>query len=505
MRDVLPSGGNRYALGVDLGTSECKVCLITEAGEVVRVARERYVTHAPRPLWAEQDPRDWAPAATAATRRLVAQTGIAARSIIGMALTSAAHIGVLLDAHGRPVRRAILWNDQRSSREAAELEREHGEEILRRTYQAVSTTWTLPHLCWVRRNDPDAWARTRRVALSKDFLVEWLVGSPATDPATALSSQLYDASVGRWSPELCAMAGVSPEMLPPVRPARDRIGGLTAEAAERLGLLPGTPVVVGTLDSATELFAAGALAAGQCLVRLATAGGVQVVVREPRPNRKLLTYPHVVAPLWYCQAGTNSCASAVRWGSRVVTGEADVPFATWDAWAADTPAGAGGLMFHPYLVGERAPQWDPELRASFVGASLNHGRGHFARAIYEGTAFSIRHAMSVLPEVESSSGELAVVGGGTHSAVWVQILADVLGRTLVVAEGVDSAYGAALLGLAGLGLSDDAGRAGVRAAARKYIAPQPELAAAYSDRYHAYVRVGEALAPLYHQHWAGVA
>ena len=501
----LPPGGNRYVLGVDLGTSECKICLITEAGEVVRVTRERYTTHAPRPLWAEQDPRDWAPAATAATRRLVAQTGIAARSIIGMALTSAAHIGVLLDAHGRPVRPAILWNDQRSSREAAELEREHGEEILRKTYQAVSTTWTLPHLCWVRRNDPDAWARTRRVALSKDFLVEWLVGSPATDPATALSSQLYDASVGRWSPELCAMAGVSPEMLPPVRPARDRIGGLTAEAAERLGLPPGTPVVVGTLDSATELFAAGAVAEGQCLVRLATAGGVQVVIRGPRPNRKLITYPHVVEPLWYCQAGTNACATSVRWGARLVTGEADVPFAAWDAWAAAAPVGAGGLLFHPYLVGERAPQWDPELRASFVGASLDHGRGHFARAIYEGTAYSIRHAMSVLPGIESSSGPLAVVGGGTQSAVWVQILANVLGRPLVVAEGVDSAYGAALLGLAGLGLSDGRAGAAATAARRRSIAPQPDCTAAYADRYPAYVRVAEALAPLYHQYWRGAA
>jgi len=505
MTGGIPPGGSRSVLGVDLGTSECKVCLVTEVGQVVRVARAGYVTHAPRPLWAEQDPREWAPAATAATRRLLAETGTAARSVVGMALTSAAHIGVLLDAHGSPVRRSMLWNDQRSSREAAELEREHGEEILRRTYQAVSTTWTLPHLCWVRRNDPDAWARTRRVVLSKDFLAEWLVGSAATDPATALSSQLYDATAGRWSAELCAMAGVTPGMLPPVHPARERIGGLTAEAAERLGLPPGTPVVVGTLDSATELFAAGAVAEGQCLVRLATAGGVQVVIRGPRPNRKLITYPHVVEPLWYCQAGTNACVTSVRWGARLVTGEADVPFAAWDAWAAAAPVGAGGLLFHPYLVGERAPQWDPELRASFVGASLDHGRGHFARAIYEGTAYSIRHAMSVLPGIESSSGALAVVGGGTQSAVWVQILADVLGRPLVVAEGVDSAYGAGLLGLAGLGLSD--GRAGAEATAARWrsIAPQPEGTAAYADRYPAYVRVAEALAPLYHQYWGGAA
>ena len=207
------------------------------------------------------------------------------------------------------------------------------------------------------------------------------------------------------------------EALPPVVPATTPVGhGLTAEAAGVLGLAAGTPVIVGTLDSATELLAAGVLATGQGLVRLATAGGVECVIPEPRPSRKLITYPHPVRPLWYCQAGTNSCASAVRWGTRIVGGEGEVPFATWDAWAAATPVGAEGLLFHPYLAGERAPQWDPHLRASFLGATLQHGPGHFARAIYEGTAFSIRHAMSVLPTGDAGEAPLAVVGGGTRSA-----------------------------------------------------------------------------------------
>jgi xylulokinase len=503
MRGSQSLEGLPFVLGIDLGTSECKVCLVTAEGDVVRVAREGYPTHSPGPAWAEQDPADWLRAVTAATRRLVAETGIRAQAIAGLALTSAAHIGVLLDAQGAPVRRALLWNDQRSSGEVAELEQAHGDEILRRTYQAVSTSWTLPHLIWVRRHDPEAWGRTRRVLLSKDYLAAWLTGCAVTDPATAVSSQLYDVTTGDWSPELCAMVGLPPGALPPIRAATARAGELTAEAADRLGLAAGTPVVVGTLDSATELLAASVLDPGQCMVRLATAGGVQCVVGEARPNRRLITYPHLVAPLWYCQAGTNSCASAVRWGTRLLAGQGEVSYATWDAWAAAIPAGAEGLLFHPYLTGERAPHWDPRLRASFVGASLEHGPAHFARAIYEGTSFSIRDAMSVLPAAGASEGPFVVVGGGVQSAVWVQILADVLGRALLVAEEADSACGAALLGLVGLGLADGIrSLAAARAGRGRRVVPHAERVRRYDELFPVYVQTHEQLASLYHRHWS---
>lgn len=496
-------GAQEAVLGIDLGTSECKVCLVTAAGEMIRAVREGYPTHSPRPAWAEQDPADWLQAVARATRRLLAETDSAAHRIVGLALTSAAHIGVLVDADGVPVRRALLWNDQRSSSEVADLERDHGDEILRRTYQAVSTSWTLPHLLWVRRHEPDVWARTRRVLLSKDYLAAWLTREVATDPATALSSQLYDATTGSWCPMLCAMVGLTAEALPPVLPATTPVGhGLTAEAAGVLGLTAGTPVIVGTLDSATELLAAGVLATGQGLVRLATAGGVECVIPEPRPSRKLITYPHPVRPLWYCQAGTNSCASAVRWGTRILGGEGEVPFATWDAWAAATPVGAEGLLFHPYLAGERAPQWDPHLRASFLGATLQHGPGHFARAIYEGTTFSIRHAMSVLPTGDAGEAPLAVVGGGTRSGVWVQILADVLNRPLLVADEADSAGGAALLGLVGLGLADDlAELAAARVGRGRPVVPSAANAARYAELFPVYVRAQAQLGPLYHDGW----
>ncbi|HEY3376821.1 MAG TPA: FGGY family carbohydrate kinase [Armatimonadota bacterium] len=486
-----------FVLGVDLGTSGCKVCLLSAAGAVTASCSVGYATASPQPLWAEQDAHDWPRAVTDAVRRVLAESGIPATQVAGLALTSAAHIGVLLDAQGEPVRPAILWHDQRSAAEVAELEREAGAEILRLTCQAVSTGWTLPHLRWVRRHDPAAWARTRTVLLSKDYLAQWLVGRAVTDPATALSAQLLDTTTGQWSKTLCRLAGITPKMLPEICPATTIIGGLTADAARQLGLVACTPVVLGSVDSATELLAAGVVTPGQRQLRLASAGGVQCVTPAPTPHRQRITYPHLITPYWYCQAGTNTCATAVRWGMEVLAGE--VSYAAWDAAAAETPVGADGLLFHPYLAGERAPHWDPNLRGSFIGLTLRHGRGHLARALYEGTAFSIRQAMSVL-DAPPNAEPFSVVGGGTRSALWVRILADVLGRPLRIPADADSAVGAALLALAALGLADDLPTlAARRSDTGTLVQPIAAHVACYEDAYQRYTQLPALLAPYYAQ------
>lgn len=493
---------SEYMLGIDLGTSECKACLVSHDGEIAASARYPYPTHCPAPAWAEQEPDDWLAAVRAVTGKVLATTGLPPSRIAGLSFSSAAHIGVLLDQHNRPVRRAILWNDQRSAEEAAWLARRHSTEILSLTYQGVSTTWLLPHLLWLRAKEPENWARVRRLMLSKDYVIERLTGHALTDPATAVSSLLYDAISGQWSSDLCALAGISPESLPEVRPATTVAGRLTEAAAAPLGLLSGTPIVLGTLDSAAEMYGAGALRSGNCVLRLATAGGLQLVVSRPQPDPRLITYPHPLAPLWYCQAGTNSCASAVRWASQALTGGQTVNYEQWDEWAAAVPPGCGGLLFHPYLMGERAPYWDPGLRASFVGITIQHGPGHFARAVYEGAAFSVRDAFSVLTDLGVSDDPLTALGGGALSRLWVQIMADVLGRSLLVAPGIDSSYGAALLGLVGLGMVAEPHAVAItRWGSGTAIAPIPENQALYDRLFGAYLRVHNQLAPLYATEW----
>ena len=441
-------------------------------------------------------------AAAGASRQLLEQCCIPPEQISGIALSTAAHIGVLLDEANVVIRNAILWSDQRSFVEVEELKLAHGREIPEITFQQASPTWTLPHLLWVKKSEPQNWDRTRRLALSKDYVLWALTGRMATDRATAVSSLLFDARGNCWSKELCDLVGVNPDSLPEVLNVTDIAGRLTSEASQELGLLSGTPVVVGTLDSAAEMVGAGMLRSGQCQVRLATAGGIHLVVARPKPNPKLITYPHAVDDLWYCQAGTNSCASSVRWAIGAFGGGRAMSFQEWDETASAAPPGSEGLLYHPYLLGERCPHWDPQLRASFVGATMRHGPGHFARAVYEGTALSIRDAMAELGDYPRSDDPLAAVGGGTASRVWVQIIADVLGHPVTTAPQADSSYGAALLGLAGLGVADLHELIEQNEGSRGQCSlPCAERVGLYDGLFERYRQVHEALTPLYH-HWA---
>lgn len=474
-------------LGLDLGTSSCKACLVDRRGHVAGEGRQAYTTHTPQPMWAEQDPVDWIEAVKLATRQALASSPFAARQVAAVSLTSAAHIGVLLDEAHRPVRRAILWNDQRSAAQVRTLERRAGEIILQASCQAASTGWTLAHLAWVRRHDARAWSRMRHVLLSKDYLGWWLTGNACTDPATAVSSQLWDVHADRWSIALCDLIKLSPDALPSVLPANAPIGVLTAAAADALGLLAGTPVINGSLDTATELLAAGVCDPGQGMIRLATAGGLQVVVATPTPHRGRITYPHLFTPHWYCQAGTNTCAAAVQWAVNLIMPGRQDPWAAWDVLASKVPPGAAGVMFHPYLAGERAPYWNPDLRASFTGLTLHHTPGHLARAVYEGVAFSIRDAMSVLADQPLADDPLAVSGGGARSRLWLDILAAVLGRRLRVVEGADSACGAALLGMAAINPATDLRKLAMsRAATQRLVKPRLRDIETYNASFERY-------------------
>lgn len=440
-----------FVLGIDLGTSGCKACIVDTHGMVRGSGTSSYPILTPRPLWAEQNPMAWLPAVIQASRQAIHAARSVRPEIVAIALTSAAHIGVLLDRSRRPIRNAILWNDQRSVNQVRRLEAKAGGRILRRSCQAVSTTWTLPHLAWIRDNERRNWSRVHRVMLSKDFVIEWLTGHAVTDRATAVSSQLWDAHANCWSDELCDLIGLRTDQLPPVVAATDTAGALLPKVAEVIGLPAGAPVIVGTLDSATELIAAGVTSDGESMVRLATAGGLQWVVNSPTADRHRITYPCPTSSMWYCQTATNTCAAAVEWARALLSDGRLMSLDEWDRLASAAPPGADGLIFHPHLAGERAPYWDPALRGQFSGLTLSHGRAHIARAVYEGTAYSILDAMRIMPtDLRKDSRPITVVGGGTKSRIWLDILANVIARPLRVVPQANSATGAALLGLAAL-------------------------------------------------------
>lgn len=420
--------------------------------------------------------------------------------IFGISLSSAAHIAVLLDKENKPLRNAILWLDQRSHGQAARLAEGMGSDILDITKNQVSSTWTLPHLLWIKEEDPLAWQKTRSILLSKDYAAFFLTGIKCTDPATAVSSMLYDVQTESWSSKLCSMAGVNPDFLPEIRPVTARVGTLTPEAARILGLKAGIPVINGTLDSTAETFCAKASASGDLAIRLASAGGVHLLVDCPCPHPKLITYPYPLTPHWLIQAGTNSCASAIQWACKSMTVDNEISFDAWDASAAEAGPGAEGLVFHPYLSGERCPYWDNRLRASFTGLSFQHNLPHIARAVYEGCTFSIKDAMAMLSTFSGKAESVSLIGGGAKSKLWSSIVCNVLGVDIVRTPEVDSSYGAALLGLYGLGVYTD-----IRDAQRcahfggEHMIPDKETHILYQSIFRIYLEIQQAMQPIYHE------
>jgi xylulokinase len=438
---------------MDVGTSSAKVCALDANGRVLGLECEGYPTHTPQPAWAEQDPCVWLPALGRACGRLIARLGARPEQVQALAITSAAHIGVLLDDADQPIRPAILWHDQRSQADARSLAEEAGAEIFATGNNWPTATWTLSHLAWIRRHDPEAWNRTRHILLSKDYVAFQMTGRMASDPAAAVSALLLDAGTGAWSDRLCALVGISRSMLPELLPIAGEIGPLLSAPAAVLGLAAGTRVFNGTMDSTAETFSAGVRREGECVIRLASAGGIHGISSPPRCHPKLISYPYPVAPFWLSQAGTNTCASAVSWACSLFAGDADNPdYAAWSALAETAPAGSNDLFFHPYLAGERCPYWDGDLRASFVGLGLHHRRSDIARAVYEGTTFALRDALGVLREQGFVLNSVRLVGGGAKSRAWSQIVASVFDCPVQAAPLADSSTGAALFALIGLGV-----------------------------------------------------
>ena len=442
-------------LGVDLGAGSLKATLIDEDGATLAEAAAPITTLTPQPGWSEQDPTGWWQALCAVIPQVLEKAGLPAREIAAVGVSAGAHIAVLEDADGRVIRPAIMWNDQRSVAEAAELHERAGETIIAKGLNRANPTWSLCQLAWLRKHEPDAIARTKRLYIAKDWLRSRLTGDWTTDYSDVLGALMSDVETRGWSPELCDLIGWDRATLPPVGEPSDIAGKVTAAAAQATGLAEGTPVVIGSNDTTVELYGAGAIEAGQGAIKLATAGVVFLACARPEVHPPVSCYPHIMPGLWYMASGINACATAHRWVRD--TFFADLPqetaFAEMDRMAAGIAPGCDGLIFHPYLMGERAPHWDPKLRGDFIGLTLGHTRAHFARACYEGIAFALNDVLRTAKDLSGASfGDMRLLGGGARSATWRQIIADVTGLTVKVPANGDASFGAALVAAVGAGI-----------------------------------------------------
>ena len=492
-----------WLMGIDIGAGSLKTMVVRSDGLVGGSASADIVTHSPQPRWSEQDPHDWWRAVCDTVPRALAEAGLTADDIRAVSFSAGAHTPVLEDAQGRVLRPAILWSDQRSGAEVNDLQAAHGERILQIALNRPSPTWTLPQFKWLVTHEPEVVRATHRVYVAKDWLRSRMSGTWETDRTEAVGTLMFDVQQDCWSQELCDMIGWPISTLPPLVTPTTVVGAVTAKAAAECGLRVGTPVVCGTSDTSIETFGAGSITPGDGTVKLATAGTISIVGNAPHVHPTLINYPLAVPGLWYTITGTNSCASAHRWLRDTFfmaggnTGSA--VFAEMDRLAGTVPPGADGLLFHPYLQGERAPYWDPLLRADFVGMTFRHRPAHFVRALYEGIAFSLREVQEQFRAEDMLITRARIIGGGAKSAIWRQIVADILGIQILLPKTTDASFGAALLAGVGIGVfSDERSAALACTEVLETSVPDPQRAAYYSELFGLYKQAQRGLHEVNH-------
>lgn len=481
-------------LGIDFGTGGCKVTVINSRGAILETASGEYPTSHPKPGWAEQNPADWHRVMCAILKKLKHRNRIAA-----LALDSYTHGAVLLNAKMEVIRPTIIWTDQRSATECEFLRKNHFDLIFHTAYQAPTPTWTLPQMLWLRNNEPKTLKQARHVLFVKDYIRFLLTGEMACDYIESQGTLFWDMKKRRWSEALCALAGISTKILPRIGNPTDVAGKITPRAAAETGLTEGTPVIMGASDSAVEDYAAGAIEPGQCVLKLATAGNVNVMTAKPHPHAETLTYSHVVPGLWYTVTATNSAAVCQRW-YRDVFCATGTTYEELNKLAAQSPPGSNGVFFHPYLQGERSPYWDPNLRASFTGISMVNSRGDFSRALLEGVAYSLRDCYRTIEKMKLKVHEFILIGGGAQSPLWSSIVCDVFNAPLKCPAACDASFGSALLAGVGIGIFKDE-LAAVRQCLKwkRTIRPVPERARFYASQFQHYRQIHDALAGCYKQ------
>jgi xylulokinase len=424
-------------LGIDIGTTATKAVLLDPDLGVVASADRPATLLSERPGWAEEDLEEWWANTVALCRELLAGRPPDALRAVGV--SGMVPCVVLLDEHGRPIRRSIQQNDARAGAEVAELRQElRDARILDRTGSPVTQQSVAPTVRWLQRHEPDAWARARTLLGSYDAIAGRLTGERSVELNWAVESGLWDLGADGWAPDVLSAAAIDPGLLPPVRRPSEVVGNVTQRAAAETGLPQGTPVVAGSADHVASAFAAGLVRPGDLLVKLGGAGDILFTTERMVLDERLYLDLHLAPGLYLPNGCMATSGSFIRWFQRIVGGPS---LARLDREAEAAAPGSGGVVALPYLMGEKTPLNDPDARGAFTGLSLATGRGELFRAVLESIAFGFRHHLDVFAEHGLAPVRVRVSDGGSRSRAWTQVTADVLGLPL---ETLRSAGGSAL-------------------------------------------------------------
>ncbi len=460
------------ALGLDLGTSGVRVLAVDAEGKVVAETNRSYPLLTPQPGWTEQRPSDWSRETLAALKEMGEE--VSSHKILGLGLSGQMHGMVPLDVQGEPVRNALLWNDQRTARAVQEmLERVPLETFIGRTGNPPITGFQAPKLVWLRNEEPDNFAKTKHSLLPKDYLGYVLTGEMRSEPSDNSGTNVFNLRTKTWDEDILAALDLSPTLFPAVIASHETSGKLSKEMAEATGLPEGLPVIAGAGDNAAAATGLGLSSRRpeRGSVSLGTSGVIFAPLREPKPDPAGRVHLFCHADGGYNLLGvTLAAAGSLQWYRDTFAPE--MSFDALVELANSSAPGSGGVTFKPYLAGERTPHLNPALRGSFTGLSLATSQADVVRSVLEGVAFSLRDALDVIEPLAKLESCL-VTGGGAKSALWLQMVSDVLEIRLErPAQNQGAAYGAALLALQGVGAVEDATRVAEQSAVET-VTPGP--------------------------------
>ena len=488
-----------HVLGLDVSTTATKAVLLDAEGTVHAASSPGYAFETPQPLWSEQDPQLWWDGTITAIRGALAASGVEGDDVQAVGLAGQMHGLVALDRHDDVLRPAILWNDQRTEAECDAIRERIGRDrLIAVTGNDALAGFTAPKLMWVRRHEPDVWSRIAHILLPKDLVRLRLTGDHAVDRADGAGTLLFDLAARDWSAEVVDALGIDSAWLPTTYEGPAITGSISAEAASATGLRAGTPVVAGGGDQAAAAVGVGAVGPGVVSLSLGTSGVVFTATDEPLidPEGRLHSFCHAVPDRWHVMGVMLSAAGSLQWFRDALA--PGVAFPTLVDEALGAPPGSDGVLFLPYLSGERTPYPDPRARGAFVGLAARHGRPHLTRSVLEGVAFGLKDSLELMRTVGVTGfDEIRATGGGSKSALWRQILADVLEMPVMTTTSSEgAAQGAAMLAATGAGWFAD-----VQDACRTLVTSgervEPSPVDVYHERYAQYRSLYPSLAPTF--------
>ena len=484
-------------IGIDVGTSGTKVVLMDRAGKICAKATVEYPAHRPKPMWSEQDPEDWWKAVCTGVREVIVTAGVNGATVEGVSFSGQMVGLVVLDQDGRVIRPCILWNDQRSAAITRTLTEQIGlERILRETSNQLFSTFVAPKLVWMREYEPENYARIRWILLPKDYIVYRLTGRIVTEVSDASGTCLFNVRERRWSPFMIEQMGLPGAWIPECVESEDVVGVVHAAAAVACGLPAGTPIVAGGGDQPVQAVGSGIVRPGRCAVTIGTSGVIfaQGIHHLEHPSGLLHSFCHSVRGQWYLMGVMLSAGGSYQWLRDTLRQLGSTDYAELGRIAAEAPLGSGGLVFLPYLTGERCPYDDPHARGGWIGLTSRHGLAHLVRSVMEGISFGLNDSLCLIREMGLQINTIYASGGAVRSPLWRQMLADVFGVPVVTTNAVEGgAFGAALLAAAGVGAFR-----GVAEAADQLVQEtgRVEPVAANHARYTEWHRIYQSLYPV---------